>query len=405
MPVLLAHPSSSSQRIDNSGGVSAHHFDRPDPRRLRDGVGAKWTRYDDDVIPAWVADMDLGVAPAIRDALAAMVEREDLGYPGLIMGELGPALCDRYASRHGWEPDLGHVRSFTDVVQAIEATLWVATSPGDGVVVHTPIYPPFLGAVEQLGRELVDQPLVRQDGGWALDVDALRASPPSARVVMLCNPHNPSGHVLTAAELEAVAAVAVERDLLIVADEIHADLVHPGHRHVPIASLGAEVAARTLTLTSATKAFNVAGLRCAVGVVGPAVLRDAFAALPGHLLGAPSGPGVVATLAAWRHGDGWLDDVMAHLTANRDHLAARLAAEAPMLGHGPPDATFLSWIDATGLGVEDPTGWLLRESRVALSAGERFGPPGVGHVRLNFATSRRLLDEIVDRMVEAIGRI
>ena len=224
------------------------------------------------------------------------------------------------------------------------------------------------------------------------------------RAILTCNPHNPTGRVFDAEELAAIAEVAERHDLLIVSDEIWCDLVHPGHTHMPIAALSEAAAARTVTICAASKAFNVAGLHCAVAHIAHAGVARELAALPRHVLGAVGSPGAEATLAAWTAGEAWLDEVRAHLTRQRDHLAERLSAELPQVGFESPEATYLAWLDLRGTDLgEDPAKALQESARVALSHGHEFGESGKGFARLNFATSREILDEILDRIVEALA--
>lgn len=391
--------------------------------RLRSLTCIKWTHFPDDVIPAWVADMDFPTAPAVTEALRALVERNDFGYNWNAARQVPAAFLDRQERRFGWRPAepagpfslrARRTQLFCDVVQVLETALWLHTEPGDGVVLLTPVYPPFYGAVKSTGCRLIDVPL--DPDGWRLDADALaaalgpggagRPSPHApAKAIMLCNPHNPTGRVFTREELLAIAAVAEEHDLLVISDEIWEDLVFPPAVHIPFASLSPDAAARTVTVTAASKAFNLAGLRCAVAHVGHDGLAAKLAALPGHVLGAVSTPGAEATLAAWTQGDEWLAATLARLEANRDHLAARLAAELPGVGLTLPEATYLACLDFSAYGLgDDPAKRLLRDARVALSSGLDFGAAGAGCARLNFATTPELLDEIVDRIVRAVGQ-
>lgn len=374
----------------------------PLPDQLRRGV--KWNRHPADVLPAWVADMDLGTAPVIVDRLKAVLDRQDFGYPVDPRPDIAAALVAWQARRHGWTPAVEHVRVFVDVLQGIAVALRFATEPGDGVGLLTPVYPPFLAAVERAGRRIVDVPLAGADR--RLDPGRLEeAADAGLRALLVCNPHNPTGRVFDGEELGSIARIVVERDLLLISDEIWADVVHPGSVHRPLAALGPDVADRTVTLTSASKAFNLAGLRCAVGVLGPPGLRDAVDALPPHLLGEPNTFGVVAMLAAWSEGEAWLGDTRRSLTERRDQLARLLAERAPSVGYRPPEATYLAWLDlrATGLGP-DPAQRLLAEARLALSPGLDFGPGGAGHARLNFATTAELLAEAVERLASVLPR-
>jgi cysteine-S-conjugate beta-lyase len=370
-----------------------------DLKRLRALTCVKWTWHDDDVLPAWVADMDLPPAPVAVDAVRALVDRGDFGYNFHAAGQLPEVFSAWEERRHGWKPGPEQVRVFCDVMQAVDVALWMHCRPGDGVVVFTPIYPPFLRSASADGRHLIDCPL--HPDGWQLDPARLEAaaSQPDARAILLCNPHNPTGRAFSELDLALIADTAERHDLLIVSDEIWGDLVHPGAKHIPIASLAPDIEARTVTISAASKAFNVAGLHCAVAHLGHAGVRDAIASLPGHVLGAVGSPGAEATLAAWTHGEEWLAETSAHLTAMRDHAGGRIASELPQVRFCLPEATYLAWLDVSAyeLGA-DPAKVLLDEARVALSSGNDFGEHGAGFVRLNLATTRGILDEIIDRM-------
>ncbi|MDZ4166869.1 MAG: aminotransferase class I/II-fold pyridoxal phosphate-dependent enzyme, partial [Coriobacteriia bacterium] len=347
--------------------MSEHDDLSADLARLRALSGVKWTRYPADVLPCWVADMDLPTAPPVTDALRDLIERGDFGYNFATHAALPECFADWTDAHHRWRPAPVQVRVFCDVLQAVDLALWLGTEPGDGVVLFTPVYPPFFRCIERIGRRIVDCPL--HPAGWRLERDALDEAIERAaaegirtRAVLLCSPHNPTGRVFGPHELAAVAEVARERDLLVISDEIWADMVFSDgyFRHVPIAAGFPFVADRTVTVAAASKAFNLAGLRCAVAHIGDERLRAKMAGLPDHLLGAVSTPGAVATLAAWTEGGEWLAETVAFLESQRNHLAARLAAELPDVRWAPPQATYLAWLDfrACELG-DDPAAWLL----------------------------------------------
>jgi cystathionine beta-lyase len=374
-----------------------------DIARLRSLAGIKWSYHEDDVVPTWVADMDLPTAPVVEGAIRELVDRGDLGYNFAAHERIPEAWAEWSERRHAWRPDTEHVRLFSNVLQPIAAALHVATDPGDGVVLNTPVYPLFFGLIEGGGRRIDECPL--DPDGWRLDADLLRTVVDERTgAFLLCNPHNPSGRVLDEEELGAVAAVAEEHDLLVISDEIWQDLVFPGITHVPFASLSDDAAGRTITITAASKTFNLGGLNCAVAHVGSDDLLERLDALPPHLLGGVSSPGAAATLAAWTGGEPWLAETLELLRRNRDHLAERLATELPGVGFDVPEATYLAWLDFREFQLgPDPATQLLEDGRVALSSGPDFGAPGEGFARLNFATHREILDEILDRIAAAVG--
>ncbi len=372
---------------------------------MRQSARIKWQRDGPEVLPAWVADMDFPVAPPIAEALAELVARSDFGYHRLPYDpRLRAAFCDRMAARYGWQIEPWQVFALVNVVQGLDAAVALYTRPGDGVVIQTPNYPPFQAAVDRQGRRRLDNPLVRGAERFEIDFDQLRGSLRSgARLLLLCTPHNPTGRVFERRELDQLAALALEHDTIVVADEIHADLVYPGHTHVPFATLSPELAKRTVTLTSATKAWNLAGLPIALAIFGDRALKQPWKQLAPHLLGHSGILDTEATCAAWRHGGIWLEERLGYLDGNRRLLTERLAAELPAVVHSPSEGTYLAWLDCRALALGfPPHQFFLERARVALSPGPDFGPPGEGFVRLNFATSRRILEEILDRMVAAV---
>jgi cystathionine beta-lyase len=373
---------------------------------MRRRRGIKWTRYGDDVLPAWVADMDFAVADPVQRAISRLVEQRDYGYPERA-GRLEAAFAGRMRDRFGWEVARERVVPVADLVQATFASIVAFSAPGDGVVVQTPIYPPFLRSIADTGRVPVENRLVDDGTRWTMDLDGLRvAVDERTRLLLLCNPHNPSGRVLDRDELLGIGRLAVERDLVIVSDEIHCDLVYPGRRHLPIASLDPEIAARTVTINSATKGFNIAGLACGAMAFGSDALLERFdRAVPRPLLGIVGAVGIDATVAAWEEGQPWLDAVMARLLANRDRVAG-WAEGVGGIQHHPPEATYLAWLDCAGLDLpgDSPQQFFLDHARVALSAGGDFGECGGTCVRLNFATSEETLEEMLGRMSAALDR-
>jgi cystathionine beta-lyase len=306
----------------------------------------------------------------------------------------------RMGERFAWAVEPTRLHELADVMQGVVLAIHHLTRPGDGVVLHVPAYPPFLRAIEGTGRRVVGIPARAVDGWWSFDHDELdaRLATDPATMLLLCHPHNPTGHVFDRAELVSVAEIAARHGLAVVSDEVHAELVHAPHGHVPFASLDEDVASRTITVTSASKAFNLAGLRWAALHAGHDGFREALQSLPSHYLGAPNLMAVAATEAAWTEGDGWLTAVRARLDANRTLLGELLAARLPAVRYVVPDATYLAWLDCRDCGMGDDPAEELRRRGVELSPGPAFGPEGIGCARLNFATSARVLERIVDAM-------
>ncbi len=371
---------------------------------LRQRTGEKWQEYPPSVLPLWVADMDYPVAEPIRRRLQRALDVGDTGYPLHPRPTRLPALfAERAERRYGWRVEPRRVELLSEVVQGMYVAISQFSEPGDGVIVQTPIYPPFLGAVRTLGRTLRENPLRETAGGYEVDLEGLREQAARARILLLCNPHNPSGRVLRREELEAIAKIALEHELVIVSDEIHADLVYRGHRHVPIASLSPEIEARTITLTAGSKAFNIAGLRTGLAIFGSEALKRRFLGFERHLRGGLGGLGILALEAAWSHADPWLEEVLAYLEANRDFVASFVAAELPGVRHAAPEGTYLAWLDCRELALApSPHRFFLERAEVGLSDGPTFGTPGEGFVRLNFATSRSLLTRALTQMATAL---
>ena len=366
----------------------------------------KWHKFGPDVLPAWVADMDFGVAPPIAEALARLTRDQEYGYAARD-GALAGAFARRMEQRFGWRTDPADTIGIGDLVQASFSSVMAFSEPGDAILLQLPSYPPFMRAIQDTGRRLIANKM-RDDGTrWALDLSSYDATPdPRARMLIFCHPQNPTGRAYSRAELMEVADFAIRHDLIVVSDEIHADIVYPGAAHIPLASLSPEIAARTITITSATKSFNIPALRCAVMHFGAPALKQRFEQrIPSRLLGSPAVTGVDATVAAWDAGQPWLDEIMNQLRVNRDWLAAAIAAELPGVVFRVPEATYLAWLDCRGLDLPCPAGqFFLDRAKVGLNFGETFGADYADFARLNFATPAPILREIVGRMVEAVRR-
>jgi cysteine-S-conjugate beta-lyase len=368
---------------------------------LRQRRSFKWRTYPADVLPAWVAEMDFALAQPVIDAVTGALALGDAGYGHI--GALGEVFAGFAADRLGWAADPARVFAIPDVMTGLAEVIQALTPPGAGVVINPPVYPPFWFRFGFTGRRIVEAPLARDAAGrYDLDPEALdRAlAEPGVAAYLLASPHNPTGNVWTRAQLHTVAELCQRHDVLLVVDEIHAPLVLPGAEYVPFLSIDHEMTSRAFAFTSASKGWNIPGLKCGLAVSGSAagdkVLAERWEAfLPGHL-------GVLASVAAFTDGLPWLDAVRAQLDENRGLLRDLLADQLSGARYQPPQASFLAWIDCRGLGLDgDPAARFLERGRVALSPGPDFGRPGHGFARLNMGTSPELLAEAVHRMAAA----
>ena len=378
---------------------------------LRRRRNNKWHLHPPDVLPAFVAEMDLAVAPCIQAAVERIVREQDYGYPKRsderADREVANAFVRHMKRRFGWETVPELALPVADLVQGTYASLLAFSDPGDGVILQVPNYPPFREAIVSTERRLLSLHMRDTGARYAFDMAELkRLVDPGTRIFILCNPQNPTGRVFSRDELLAIGRFAVEHDLIIVSDEIHSDLVYTPRQHIPIASLGPEIAARSVTLNSATKSYNIPGLRCGVVHFGTEELAARYhKRIPLRLTGQCSVAGIDATVAAWDDGQPWLDAVMEHLRRARDRAVNTFSAELPAIKLYAPEATYLLWLDCSDLGLSlSAFEFFLGNARVGLSEGERFEPALTQFVRLNFATSFPILEQILERMVTAVRR-
>ena len=382
-------------------------FDAITLDQLRAGGGLKWRAFPD-CIGAFVAEMDFGIAPPIRDALHEAVERGQVGYLSAAPLRAMAEACARWQQRHhGWDVPADMIRAVPDVLGALEVACRHYLPAGATVAVPVPCYMPFLPLLALLGHPVVQVPMLRGEGGWSLDEAALDAAfAAGARMLLLCNPHNPIGKVYARAELQRIATIAARHDARVFADEIHAPLVYPGHRHVPYATVSADAARQAITAVSASKAWNLAGLKCAQLVFTRPDDLQRWREV-GHFAGnSTSTLGVVAHTAAWRDGDAWLEPVLGYLQGNRDLLGRLLRQHLPQVGYIEAQGTYLAWLDCRTLRLDGaPHLFFRRHARVALTDGAECGDGGEGHVRLNFAMPRPLLVEAVERMAAAVAAL
>ena len=384
--------------------MAAFDFDRVVDRRSTDSN--KWRKFPADVLPLWVADMDFPSPPAVVRALHARVEHGFFGYL-TEHNDLPEVVAERVAKRYGWRVNPEAVVTLPGVIAGFNQALRALTAPGDGMLIQTPVYPPILRSAGNHGLRRDEHPLTRgADGRYTVDLDAFAAAlRETTRVFLLCNPHNPVGRLYGRAELEGMAAACLRRDTVIVADEIHCDLLLDGRQHAPVASLAPEIEQRTITLMAPSKTFNLPGLKCAVAIIPNAALRERFLAAAGDLVPKINVLGCTAAVAAYREGDAWLEALLGYLKANRDFLVQQVRATLPGVAVAPAEATYLAWLDCRGSARagRDPYTFFLERARVALNDGVTFGPGGAGFARMNFGCPRALLAQGLERMRAALA--
>jgi cystathionine beta-lyase len=399
----------SAPMTPEHAAAEAPDYDLVDEAALRAAGGLKWTAYPD-CIGAFVAEMDFGIAPAVAAALQQAIDGGRCGYPTAALSrELSAACAQWLQTRCGWRLDPARIHGVGDVLGALELTLRHFVPAGTAVVLPTPAYMPFRPLLESLGHRVIEVPHVRRAEGWAMDLDGVgHALAGGAGLVLLCNPHNPTGRVFDADELSALAEVVERHGARVFSDEIHAPLVYAGRRHLPYASVCEAAARHAVTAVSASKGWNLAGLKCAQLVLSSDADLERWrgmALFAGHGV---SGLGMIASVAAYRDGGAWLDHVLAYLQRNRDLMRAWLAQHWPETGFIAPQGTYLGWIDCRALSLPadiPPARFFLREARVALTDGRDCGEAGAGHVRMNFAMPRPLLLQALERMQAAVDRV
>lgn len=370
-------------------------------QRLNTG-SKKWSQYPQDVLPMWVADMDFPVAEPIVQALKNRLEHPLLGY-SVAQDSLRQTLVAHLARHYDWVIQAQDLVFLPGVEPGVNMALNTLVPAGSGVLVQTPNYAPLLHAPANWKLPRVDLPFhVDANGQYPTDIAALNNALLQSRALLLSNPHNPLGKVFERDELRAIGEACVQHDVLIISDEIHADILFDGRRHTPIASLSPEIAERSVTLMSASKAWNIAGMKTAFAVVQNAELRERFNAGRLGLVDSVNALGLEATQAAYQDGAEWLAQVNAYLQDNRDYLAHALDTRFPGIRMHLPQSTYLAWLDCKALDIQHPQQFFLKEAKVALSCGLEFGDDCGQFVRLNFGCPRPMLEEALARMERAL---
>ena len=386
--------------------MTQYNFDQPVVRRGTDS--GKWGYYPPDVLPMWVADMDFRSADPVIRALHERIDQGVFGY-GWDPKQLKEVLVARMARLYNWQITPEDIVFLPGLVSGLNVVSRAIGERGDGVLVNTPVYPPFLSGPANQERELHVAELATQTQGkqvrYSIDFDAFTAAiKPNTRLFLLCNPHNPVGRAYSREELLHLADICQHHNLVICSDEIHCDLLLGGAKHIPIAALDPEVAQRTITLMAPSKTYNLPGLGCSMAIVQSSELRQKLNKTASGIVPHVNILGYVAALAAYDEADDWLEQLLAYLTANRDFMVSYLAQHLPHIRTTVPDATYLAWLDCRELGIPgNPQKFFLERAKVALNDGAVFGKGGEGFVRINLGCTRATLEQGLEQLCEALA--
>jgi cystathionine beta-lyase len=369
----------------------------------------KWRGFPADVLPLPVMEMDFPIAQPIRDVLIEMVNHSDLGYLGPV-----PELADGFAvfcaQRWGWEIDKSQVRIAADVGVGCVEVLRVFTKPGDRILINSPVYQNFYNWLNEVKLEKVDIPFINSGSQsddvnpWTLDLDEVeKAYASGIRVHLLCSPHNPLGRIYSRGELTRIADMAKKYGVIVISDEIHSPLVFKGHEFVPFLAINETAREVGITVTSASKGWNIAGLKSALIVSQNAAIDEVLALMPPAVKFRSSILGAFASAAAFKDGGMWLDSVLATLEENSVMVRDLLSAKLPSVKTHLPQSSYVAWLDLTSLNLgENPAQTLLERGKVAFNAGHMYGAQSSQFVRLNYATSPTILTEAIDRIVKSL---
>lgn len=367
-----------------------------------------------DILPMWIADMDFEVASPITDAIVDRARHGVYGYT-LEGDSLKQAVVDRIDARFGWQVDKSWLVFSTGIVHALHMIIKAFTCPGDGVILQPPVYYPFFSAINNNGCKIIENQLIERAGSYSIDFDGLekcfepdysglRPEPSRARMMLLCSPHNPVGRVWTRDELERTARTVIDNNAILISDEIHSELIFNGQKHTATATLGEDIARRTITCFAPSKTFNLAGLKASVLIIPDPHLRSIFVERTAGFLSAPNVYGITAMEAAFKHGDPWLEALLAYLEDNRRFLMEFCASRMPRIKLVPPEGTYLAWLDCRELGLSDHDlrSFMRKTARVGLDDGHVFGSGGSGFQRINFACPRSKLEQALVQLESAL---
>ncbi len=396
---IWVHPGRTKARR-RSGKLGGMNVNADPMNLLRQRTSVKWRMFPEDVLPLFVAESDFPLAPPIQEALYTAIRNSDTGYTPPV-SDLPDAFAAFAASRWNWDVDPAQVWTTTDVGVAIVETLRRVTKPGEGVIINTPVYFPFFDLVAEAGAKVVEVPLAGGiDAGWSLDLAGIEAAfHAGARAYLLCNPHNPVGRAHSAEDLAAVAELAAKYGATVVSDEIHGPLAYPETPFTPFLSVSDAAREVGVCVTAASKAWNLAGLKCAVMVTAGGRNQAIVGTMPDEVYWRTSLLGLKASVAAYREGGPWLEGIINSLDSSRRLFTTLLADHLPEVKYRMPEATYLAWLDFSALDWgDDPAAHILEHAKVALSNGPPFGTPGRGFARLNLACSPETLTEAVTRI-------
>ena len=375
-----------------------YNFDQNINRRNSDSI--KWNKYDQDVLPLWVADMDYRSPESVIQALKERVEHGVFGYP-CEAGELKTVIVDRMQSLYNWSIKEEDIIFTPGVVPSFNLACRALTAPGDSVAIQTPVYPPFFSAPDNANLVRLENELILdEEDRYRIDFEGFRNTlRPSTSLFILCNPHNPVGRVFSKEELTKLADICLQNNTIICSDEIHCDLVFSGHKHIPIASINEDVAQNSITLMAPSKTYNIAGLGCSFIIAQNSQLRKQLMTTMQGITGHVNIFGYTAALAAYNGGSEWLKSVLDYLENNRNFVYNYVNNELPGISMVQPEATYLAWLDCRGLqDMDDPSSFFFNKEKIALNDGRTFGKCGTGFVRLNFGCTRTVLENALERM-------
>ncbi len=378
-----------------------YNFDQLINRRESDSI--KWNLYEDDILPLWVADTDFLSPPAVVSSLQERINHGIFGYP-IIQDTTKQAIQQWLLKRHNWNINTDDIILIPGVVQGFNVTAKAYSNPGDSLLIQTPAYHPFFHVANNSNTNLIISPLSQNsNGSYKVNKDYFQSSlTPETRIFMLCNPQNPTGRTFSKLELKGMAEACLKHNVIICSDEIHSDLVFTETKHIPIASLSKDISAITITLLSASKTFNIAGLKTSAAVITNPLLRDQFVQTMNRSVGGVNLLGEIALRAAFENGADWLDELLSYLEANRNLLFDFVQAELPGVQMSKPESTYLGWLDCKETGLENPSKFFIDQARVALNEGLWFGEKYSSFVRLNFGCPKERLCTGLERMKTAL---